>query len=256
MTELPIATQWVANATTLIGRAVAFAAPMIVVVPTSSKGSGWLVSDRFVVTNEHVIRGGSASDIRISFADGLVSGVRTIPLVDNDLDLAVLELDTPSAAQPLKIDVIVPSVSDVVHAWGFPLGYNGPAPLLSVGYLAGFEQRPGTTGSPPRRRLVINGALNPGNSGGPIVSPTSGAVLGVAVTKHAPIPQNIRETLDFLMTNQEGMYASGQKRSQSQSTADVLMYLRSMMQVVIGEAIPSEDVAKALSAAGIGWQST
>jgi len=48
---------------------------------------------------------------------------------------------------------------DPVTTWGFPLIYNGPAPLLSVGYLSGFEAV--QQGDKVVKHLVANGAFNP-----------------------------------------------------------------------------------------------
>jgi len=223
---------------------------------TNTKGSSWLVSPRHVVTNEHVVRGATESDLEVAFATGLTSRPSCIAALDVDLDLAVLELATSQTMDAIKLDLRQPNVGTCVHAWGFPLAYSGPAPILSVGYLAGFEAR--ILNGVTRRRMVINGALNPGNSGGPIVDPSTGALLGVAVTKHAPFPQAIREALEDLSQREEGLYADnprgGPSRNESQIIADVLNHLRTLTQVVIGEAIPAEDVSQFLTAKTIPWQ--
>ena len=64
-----------------------------------------------------------------------------IVAVDASTDLAVLELQSPPGMTPLKIDAAPLSVGTHVYALGFPLAYNGPAPLMIVGYVAGFEAR-------------------------------------------------------------------------------------------------------------------
>jgi S1-C subfamily serine protease len=66
-----------------------------------------------------------------------------------------------------------PAVETEVETWGYPLRYEDPAPILSRGYVAGYrmEVRPqadGRRGSPVKH-LIVNGALNPGNSGGPLI---------------------------------------------------------------------------------------
>jgi len=191
----------------------------------------------------------------VVFASGITAKPSAIVALDANIDIAILELMTPSAEAPLKIDLSQPIIGACLHAWGFPLAYSGPAPILSVGYLAGFEAR--TLAGITRRRMIINGALNPGNSGGPVVEPSSGALLGMAVTKHAPIRQDVLEALEDLSQRTDGFYASnprgGPSRNESQIIADVLQYLRSMTQVVIGEAIPAEDIAQFLTENKVPW---
>ncbi len=61
-----------------------------------------------------------------------------------------------------------------VDTWGFPLIYNGPAPLLSVGYVSGlyeaaesnFCDKTKNSQGLKFKHIVVNGAFNPGNSGG------------------------------------------------------------------------------------------
>jgi len=63
-----------------------------------------------------------------------------------------------------------------------------PAPLLSVGYLAGFMDHP--IRSKPPKHLAMNGAFNPGNSGGPLFKSNEDKVIGIVVSKHAPISKS------------------------------------------------------------------
>jgi hypothetical protein len=149
-----------------------------------------------------------------------------------------------------------------VYALGFPLAYNGPAPLMIVGYVAGFEARTVSAGSTPQQRIVLNAALNPGNSGGPVFRWGESCVAGVVVSKHAPISPFLQSAIDALATNRSGVVftatdAQGNthKFVESQLVADVLKYFRSMTQVVIGEAIPMDDVRSFLTSTGVAWMS-
>ncbi|MBI4528106.1 MAG: trypsin-like peptidase domain-containing protein [Deltaproteobacteria bacterium] len=262
MNELPVATQWLHGAAPPYAQQPIDAVAMIVVQPTGSKGTGWLVADRMLVTNEHVIRGGAPASIVARFPDGSAHGVLKIVAVDASTDLAVLELQSPPGVGSLKIDAAPVSVGTQIYALGFPLAYNGPAPLMIVGYIAGFEARTLTAGAAPQQRLVLNAALNPGNSGGPVLRWGESSVRGVVVSKHAPITPFLQSAIDALAGNQSGVVftaTDGQGKThtfvESQLVADVLKYFRSMTQVVIGEAIPASDLISFLSSNKVSWAS-
>ena len=52
-----------------------------------------------------------------------------------ELDLAILKLESPMDVPPLTISGNDKSaIDDKVTTWGFPEGYRGRNPLLSVGY--------------------------------------------------------------------------------------------------------------------------
>lgn len=113
------------------------------------------------------------------------------------------------------------------------MGYDGPAPLLSVGYLSGFND------SPPYeetalvvKHLVVNGAFNPGNSGGPLFITGNTDVIGVVVSKHAPITHFVSSAIDELAKTRSGlMYPATDEKgnrhdlSEAQIMAEVLQIL-------------------------------
>lgn len=257
--DLPVATQWLLNSNNQIPTQPVLS---VVLVATSKgqKGTGWLVSENHVVTNEHVIRGCRGAEVQVQFSDGVVASV--IGVVDNALtDVALLRLKEPVGYKPLKIIRAVPDVGLKICAWGHPLGYSGPAPILSVGYVAGFNSHQPQGLSVPQQRIVLNAAINPGNSGGPILIWGGESVCGMAVTKHAPITAFIQSAIDALKSNGSGVVFSAQNGQgatiqfvESQLVADVLQYFRNMTQVVIGEAIASVDIIAVLDSAGIPWQ--
>ena len=155
-------------------------------------------------------------------------------------------------------------VGSRVATWGFPLGYNGPSPLLSVGYLAGFAD------SPPYeqradivKHLVVNGAFNPGNSGGPLILFGDKAVVGVVVSKHAPMSGFVRSAIDELGKTRSGVvfnYVDDTGQSQhmveAQVVAEVLKHFRDLTQVMIGEAIASSELMAFLRTNGLPFEET
>lgn len=260
MTNLPIATQWIHGSAPCYAQRPMEAVAIVVHQSAGSKGTGWLVADRLLVTNEHVIRNGSPGGILIRFPDGTTPSVSKIAALDASADLAAIELQIPATATPLKIETVPLGLGAQIYTLGFPLAYNGPAPLFTVGYIAGFEARMIQVGMAPQQRLVLNAALNPGNSGGPVIGWQESSVRGVAVSKHAPIAPFLQSAIDALSNNQSGVVfnatdSQGQTHSfvESQLVADVLKYFRSMTQVVIDEAIPASEVISFLAGNRLPW---
>jgi len=125
-----------------------------------------VVADRMLVTNDHVVRNGNPKSMVVQCPDGSSHSVATVVAIDDVTDLAVLKLQSSVSATSLKIDPAQIPVGAQVYALGFPLAYNGPAPLMIVGYVEGFEARVVEPGAADQQRVVLNAALNPGNSGG------------------------------------------------------------------------------------------
>jgi hypothetical protein len=262
VSSLPISTQWTLESSAVLPSKVLLSVALVFTTATGQKGTGWLISDRHIVTNEHVIRGGAGGQILVQFADGKsVQGVSAI--FDVHTDIAVVTLGEPVSYPVLKIDPTPPKVGDKVCAWGHPLGYNGPSPILSVGYVAGFSAHNPAGLIKPQRRLVLNAALNPGNSGGPVFVWGEDKVRAVAVTKHTPISPFLQSALLALQANHSGVmfsatdeHGKSQNLVESQVVAQLLHYFRDMTQVVIGEAIASHDVIQFLNANNIPWAAT
>ncbi|WP_408959439.1 S1C family serine protease [Natrinema sp. 74] len=148
------------------------------------QGSGFLYDDRHVVTNDHVIANGTAADLQYITGDWT-----STTLVGRDYysDLAVLEVDhVPDSATPLSLTDKRPVVGQQVAAVGNPYGLEG---TMSTGIVSGVNRR---LASQERRFPFPNvvqtdAAVNPGNSGGPLVD-LNGRVVGVV---NATIGDNI-----------------------------------------------------------------
>lgn len=222
----------------------------------NSAGTGFLHKSGAVITCYHVISNCAPSDV---FLLGLAGRADVTNIIQNaDKDLALLFLD-----REIKAPVLALSTNDQnaigsqISTWGFPSGYGGIAPLLSSGYLSGIDHAKGPTGK-RIRRLVVNAAFNSGNSGGPLVDIENNAVIGVVASKLAPLPPDIEKALSALKSQTYGFEftrtsADGkqEKLSEAQVIEEVLQYLRSQTQLVIGQAVPLGDLRAFLIANGI-----
>jgi S1-C subfamily serine protease len=246
----PISTKWLLDSVGETARNVIQSVFMVICKKTRVKGTGFLHRSGLVITNYHVVKGvGSGDIVAISSTNQQISFSKI--LADQNRDLAILKPDQDLKGG-LEIDfgrVIAPGVQ--VSTWGFPLGYNGPSPLLTVGYVSGFVNRNGT------KNIVVNGAFNPGNSGGPLFISGDNKIIGVVVSKHAPITSYVQSAMNALASNPSGFVYTGTdengtpiRLSEAQVVHKVLEYFRSMTQVVIGEAIDKSELITFLKNVG------
>lgn len=214
-------------------------------------GTGFVHKSGKVITAEHVIHPCSAILIVPDQGPPIVAS----PMAsDEDLDIALLVPASSIAEISLPISTRADLlVGAQVATWGFPAGYPGREPLLSVGYLAGTSPVKRASNGSIIQQWVVNAAFNGGNSGGPLLDIETGEVIGVVASKLAPISPSAAKALEALKGQQSGfMYTAtrpdGSKFniSEGQVMELVLEELRNQIQLVIGMAVPADDLTKFL----------
>jgi serine protease Do len=138
-----------------------------------SSGSGFVVDPTgVIVTNAHVVEGASAARVR------LFDGRRFTGKVvgrDNRVDLALLKIDGVADLPTLPLgDSNRLRVGEFVMALGHPFGLEHS---VSFGIVS-RKGAPLTIAAPGFDFIQTDAAVNPGNSGGPLVN-MAGEVIGV-----------------------------------------------------------------------------
>jgi serine protease Do len=136
------------------------------------QGSGVIVdSDGYIVTNYHVVE--QAGSIRISLSDGRNLPARVVGF-DPMTDLALLKVDARSLVAADWGDSDELEVGALVWAVGSPFGLQS---TTTFGILSG-KHRSGMAGEVYQDFLQTDAAVNPGNSGGPLVD-VRGKIVGI-----------------------------------------------------------------------------
>jgi S1-C subfamily serine protease len=140
-------------------------------------GTAWLYDKQgHLVTNEHVISGGTDIALRIGESDLVPAKVVG---EDPSTDLAVLKADPQAlgGGDPLRLgDASKVFVGQPVVAIGNPFGLVGTVTTGIVSAKARTLEAP--DGYPIANAIQTDAAINPGNSGGPLVD-LDGKVIGV-----------------------------------------------------------------------------
>ncbi|MCC5824124.1 MAG: trypsin-like peptidase domain-containing protein [Phycisphaerales bacterium] len=160
-------------------RAPDFEAPWRRHSPEEFTGSGFVIDGELILTNAHVVELSSQIFVQPpQSADRLRADLVAIA---RGIDLAIVRLSRESdrtafhaAHPPLELEDRLPRIGGTVQAYGYPMG--GEQLSITEGIVSRIEYAEyyfNTYGL----RVQVDAALNPGNSGGPVVM--DGRVIGV-----------------------------------------------------------------------------
>ncbi len=142
-------------------------------LPTGSGTGFFVTTDGYLLTAAHVVA--NATALKVSLAG------KTLPVkvvrVDEKNDLALLKVTGTFPALPVMSSGTVKLGTDVFTI-GFPnIDLQGASPKLTKGVISGLN---GVQDDPSCFQVSV--AVQPGNSGGPLVN-SSGAVVGVVTAR-------------------------------------------------------------------------
>jgi len=163
----------------LVRTIYAAASPSVASVRTGQgSGTGFLVdSNGTIVTNAHVV--GQAGNVQVRFNDKGAYHDAKVLSVDASTDLAAVKVDASDVQgiRPLELaDSDKAQVGDSVVAIGYPLGLDRTA---TAGIVSGLERQiQSPNGFSIDKVIQTDAAVNPGNSGGPLLN-DKGQVIGV-----------------------------------------------------------------------------
>ncbi len=160
-----------------------------------SLGTGTIVdSNGDILTSLHVVA--NATEIQLVFADGTTSSA-TVANQQPENDIAVLKADKlPAQIIPAVLgNPKAMHVGDEAYVVGNPYGLYSS---MSAGVISGFNRtfQPANSKLSLKGLIQIDAAVNPGNSGGPLLN-RYGEVIGIVEGLANPTDQNFFVGIGF-----------------------------------------------------------
>jgi S1-C subfamily serine protease len=164
------------------------------VLTGASLGTAFLVSDQgYLLTNRHVV--GSTRMIKLRWSDGSES-VGEVVRSDAGRDVALIRTDPrPGPAFRLRTEPV--RQGETVYALGTPMETRLQG-TLTRGVISASRSLAGY------RFIQSDAAVNPGNSGGPLLD-EAGRVVGMTVSRYASAPEDGIQGLNFFIPIEDAL---------------------------------------------------
>ena len=145
-------------------------------IPQEGTGSGFVLDKQgYIVTNNHVVEG--ASTIEVTFSDDTVVPARVVG-TDPNVDLAVIKVEVPAE----KLIPVTLGNSEGLKPGQLAIAIGNPFGLertVTTGVISAINRSlEAENGRPIWGIIQTDAAVNPGNSGGPLLN-SQGQVIGV-----------------------------------------------------------------------------
>ncbi len=172
-----------------------------------STGAGVIVDDQAdILTSLHIVK--DAKTVTVRFSDGTEARAEVVASLA-DKDIAVLRpAAAPAKIQPATMgDPSRLAVGAPAFVIGHPFGLTGS---LSAGVVSGLDRSISVPGSdkPLTGLIQFDAAVNPGNSGGPLVD-ANGEVVGIVTGLVNPSGQKVNSGVGFAVTIDQAAAALG-----------------------------------------------
>ena len=142
-------------------------------VPQQGQGSGFVLDKQgLILTNNHVIDNAQRVEVQLSDKHKYKAAVIGI---DKNHDLALLKISAPNLVPATLADSSGLMVGQRVYAIGNPFGLNG---TMTRGIISSIRSIRGPQNNPIEDAIQTDAAVNPGNSGGPLLN-SKGDVIGI-----------------------------------------------------------------------------
>lgn len=142
-------------------------------VPQQGQGSGFLLDKQgHILTNNHVIDNAQRVEVTLSDKHKYKA---TVVGVDKGHDLALLLINAPNLQPATLAESESLTVGQRVYAIGNPFGLSG---TMTRGIISAIRSIRGPNNNPIEDAIQTDAAVNPGNSGGPLLN-SRGEVIGI-----------------------------------------------------------------------------
>jgi S1-C subfamily serine protease len=143
-------------------------------VPQQGQGSGFILDKQgHILTNNHVIDNAQRVEVTLSDKHKYKA---TVVGVDKGHDLALLQINNAPNLQPATLaESTNLIVGQRVYAIGNPFGLSG---TMTRGIISAIRSIHGPNNNPIEDAIQTDAAVNPGNSGGPLLN-SRGEVIGI-----------------------------------------------------------------------------